>query len=119
MSMISSFSEATTSTSLAKNSKNPDRRIFKSRLYKRFTHTGAKRKLIFRPSKEDPKKYIETKEYPFTRKIYLLNYQGRTGLGMGFASYLAGETGQRIILKSGLSPKRFPSREIDVRGKIE
>ena len=51
------------STSLAKNSKNPDRSIFKSRLYKRFTHIGAKRKLIFRPSKEDPKKYIETKEY--------------------------------------------------------
>lgn len=51
------------STSLAKNSKNPDKRIFKSRLYKRFTHIGAKRKLIFRPSKEDPTKYIETKEY--------------------------------------------------------
>ena len=62
---------------------------------------------------------IADDSYPLTRKLFLLNFQGSDGLGMGFASYLAGETGQRIILKSGLSPKRFPSREIDVRGKIE
>lgn len=51
------------STSLARFSKNPDKRIFKSRLYKRFTHRGAKRKLIYKPSLEDPKKYIKTKKY--------------------------------------------------------
>ena len=57
--------------------------------------------------------------YPVTRKIYLLNFQGSAGLGMGFASYIAGDKGQRIILKSGLVPKRFPSREIAVRNEVE
>ncbi len=58
--------------------------------------------------------YIETNEYPFVRKIYLLNYQGRTGLGMGFASFVKSEVGQRIILKSGLVPVKIPTREIRI-----
>nr|WP_294937281.1 substrate-binding domain-containing protein [uncultured Flavobacterium sp.] len=57
--------------------------------------------------------------YPVTRKLYMLNFQGATGLGMGFASYLAGQQGQRIILKSGLVPTHFPTREIAVRNKVE
>lgn len=61
---------------------------------------------------------IATNEYPFTRKIYLLNYQGKAGLGMGFASFIAGEVGQRIILKSGLVPVVIPTREIKIRKKI-
>ena len=51
------------SASLAKHSKNPDKSIFKSRLYKRFTHRGAKRKMIYRPLKNDPTKYEKTKKY--------------------------------------------------------
>jgi phosphate transport system substrate-binding protein len=58
--------------------------------------------------------YIETNEYPFVRKIYLLNYQGRVGLGMGFASFVKSEVGQRIILKSGLVPVKIPTREIRI-----
>ena len=58
--------------------------------------------------------YIETKEYPFIRKIYLLNYQGRTGLGMGFASFVKSEVGQRITLKSGLAPIKIPTRQIRI-----
>jgi len=58
--------------------------------------------------------HIETEEYPFVRKIYLLNYQGRTGLGMGFASFVKSEVGQRIILKSGLVPVKIPTREIRI-----
>lgn len=57
--------------------------------------------------------------YPVTRKLFLVNFQGSAGLGMGFASYIAGDKGQRIILKSGLVPKRFPSREIAVRDEVE
>ncbi|MEW5676982.1 substrate-binding domain-containing protein [Flavobacterium enshiense] len=57
--------------------------------------------------------------YPVTRKLFLLNFQGTAGLGMGFASYIAGDKGQRIILKSGLVPKRFPSREIAIRNELE
>lgn len=45
------------STSLALNSKNKDKRIFKSRLYKRLTFKGAKRRRIYLPSKTDPTKY--------------------------------------------------------------
>ena len=53
--------------------------------------------------------------YPLTRKLYLLNYQGRQGLGMGFATYLSAREGQRIILKSGLLPVDIPVREVDVQ----
>lgn len=57
--------------------------------------------------------------YPITRKLYMLNFQGTTGLGMGFASYVAGQQGQRIILKSGLVPKHFPTRQVSVRNEVE
>lgn len=69
---------------------------------------GASGKKAVKPTQS----YIETKEYPFIRKIYLLNYQGRTGLGMGFASFVKSEVGQRITLKSGLAPTKIPTREI-------
>lgn len=59
-SMIKSFKK---SASLAKNSKNPDKKIFKGRLFKRFTHRGSKRKLKYRASKEDKTKYVKTKEF--------------------------------------------------------
>ncbi|MBO3097836.1 reverse transcriptase domain-containing protein [Gelidibacter pelagius] len=51
------------SSSLAIYGKNPSKDLFKSRLYKRFTHRGAKRRLIYHPSKLDPKKYVATKKY--------------------------------------------------------
>lgn len=56
--------------------------------------------------------------YPLKRPVYMLNYQGTAGLGMGFASFIAGEIGQRIVLKSGLLPVRIPSRELNVRNEI-
>ena len=62
---------------------------------------------------------IATGEYPLTREIKMLNYQGFSGLGMGFASFVAGEIGQRIILKSGLMPVRVPGRNIIIHNEIE
>ncbi|WP_294315551.1 reverse transcriptase domain-containing protein [uncultured Chryseobacterium sp.] len=59
-SMIKSFKK---SASFAKNSKNPDKSLFKSKLYKRFTHKGAKRKLIYQPSKNNPNEYVKTKKF--------------------------------------------------------
>ena len=53
--------------------------------------------------------------YPLQRSLYMLNYQGSAGLGMGFASFIAGETGQRIILKSALLPVTIPGRNINIR----
>ncbi len=67
------------------------------------------------PSQEN----IATRKYPLARVLYIINCQGFEGLGMGFSSFIAGETGQRIILKSGLAPMREPSRNIRIRNKIE
>ena len=61
---------------------------------------------------------IYTGEYPFIRKVFMLNYQGKAGLGMGFASFIAGDVGQRIILKSGLLPHSIPPRELRIRKEI-
>ncbi len=57
--------------------------------------------------------------YPLSREIYLLNYQGKSGLGMGFASFIAGEIGQRVVLKSGLLPAYIPTRIINIRKELE
>ena len=57
-------------------------------------------------------------KYPLARHLYIINCQGYSGLGMGFASFLGGERGQRIILKSGLVPERVPTRKIMIRNKI-
>ena len=58
-------------------------------------------------------------KYPLSRDLYIINCQGYSGLGMGFASFIAGEVGQRIILKSGLLPVRMPGRNIKTRKQIE
>lgn len=68
--MKSSFKK---STSLAKHSKNPDKSLFKSRLYKRFTHRGAKRKLIYRPSTADKTVYEKTNEYYWGNYLSYIN----------------------------------------------
>ena len=57
-------------------------------------------------------------KYPLARDLYIINGQGYSGLGMGFASFVAGDIGQRIILKSGLMPVRVPGRKIIIRNKI-
>ena len=56
--------------------------------------------------------------YPLARDLYIINCQGYSGLGMGFASFIAGDVGQRIVLKSGLLPVRVPGRKLNVRNKI-
>ncbi|WP_257666643.1 PstS family phosphate ABC transporter substrate-binding protein [Parapedobacter tibetensis] len=53
--------------------------------------------------------------YPLSRSVYILNAEPRRGLGMGFAAFLSGISGQRIILKSGLMPDSLPPREIIIR----
>ena len=56
--------------------------------------------------------------YPLARHLYIVNCQGYSGLGMGFASFLTGERGQRIVLKSGLVPEHIPTRKIRIRNTI-
>jgi len=69
-SMKSAFNRA---VSFAINSKNPDKSLFKSRLYKRFTYKGANRKLIHRPLKSNPKVYKPSKEYDWGNYLTYVN----------------------------------------------
>jgi len=71
-------------------------------------------KKYYKPSQSN----IATGSYPLTRKLYVLNYSGREGLGTGFATYIGAFEGQRIILKSGLLPVEIPTREIEVRSEL-
>lgn len=57
--------------------------------------------------------------YPLARQLYFVNVQGYDGLGMGFASFIAGERGQRVILQSGLLPAHMPSRKIVTRKTLQ
>lgn len=74
---------------------------------------SSKSKNYYYPSQEN----IATGDYPLARDLYIINCQGYEGLGMGFASFISGEKGQRIILKSGLAPVRVPGRNIIIRNK--
>ncbi|WP_379085747.1 substrate-binding domain-containing protein [Pedobacter sp. UC225_65] len=53
--------------------------------------------------------------YPFLRNIYIINCEGRDGLGTGFANWLTSPRGQLIVLKSGLGPHKMLSREFNIR----
>ena len=57
-------------------------------------------------------------KYPLARDLYIVNCQGYAGLGKGFSVFLNEDRGQRIILKSGLVPKRFPGRKVVIRNTI-
>lgn len=57
---------------------------------------------------------IAERKYPLARDLYIINCQGYSGLGMGFASFVGGDVGQRIILKSGLLPVRIPTRKFTI-----
>lgn len=52
--------------------------------------------------------------YPFLRNVYIMNGEGRNGLGTGFASWLNSARGQLIVLKSGLGPHKMNPREINL-----
>ena len=58
--------------------------------------------------------YIKTKDYPFTRDVFMINRQTRAGLGMGFVSFVAGDKGQLMILKAGLIPAIAPVRLVHI-----
>lgn len=53
--------------------------------------------------------------YPFLRNIYIINAEGKNGLGTGFATWLTGQRGQLIVLKSGLGPNKMNPREINIK----
>ena len=56
--------------------------------------------------------YIALNQYPLVRDVYLISRESRIGLGTGFASFVAGDQGQRIIRLAGLLPATMPVRII-------
>lgn len=52
-----------------------------------------------------PEQYnLQDHKYPLQRDWHFISCSGKSDLGLGFASFVAGEIGQRIILKAGLLP---------------
>ncbi|WP_183566835.1 PstS family phosphate ABC transporter substrate-binding protein [Mucilaginibacter sp. SP1R1] len=68
----------------------------------------------FKPSQET----LVLKQYPLSRALYMINCSSKVGLATGFATFLGSQTGQRIILKSGLLPDSIPTREISLKNKF-
>jgi phosphate transport system substrate-binding protein len=56
--------------------------------------------------------YIAEGLYPLRRSLYIVSREAREGLGNGFAAFVAGDKGQRIILKSAIVPATVPVRII-------
>lgn len=62
---------------------------------------------------------LAEEKYLLARELHIVNLQEYDGLGIGFASFLAGDRGQRIVLKSGLLPWKIPPRQIVTRTTLE
>jgi phosphate transport system substrate-binding protein len=59
--------------------------------------------------------YIAEGSYPLMREVYMINRETFTGLGTGFVSFVAGEKGQKIILRSGMVPATMPVRLVQIK----
>jgi phosphate transport system substrate-binding protein len=61
--------------------------------------------------------YIAEGTYPFKRTAYIISREARAGLGTGFASFIAGDKGQRIVLRSGMVPASAPIRIVEINNQ--
>ena len=59
--------------------------------------------------------YLAQGTYPLRRDLYVISREARAGLGTGFASFVAGDKGQKIFLKSGLVPAQGQIRLVTVK----
>jgi phosphate transport system substrate-binding protein len=55
---------------------------------------------FFKPYPAD----LEANRYPLTREVYVIQRGAINGLARGFAAFVEGDIGQKIILKAGLYP---------------
>lgn len=58
--------------------------------------------------------YIALNQYPLTRNTYIISREARSGLGTGFAAFVAGDQGQRIVRLMGMLPATMPVRLIHI-----
>lgn len=63
--------------------------------------------------------YLAMEKYPLRRDIYAIITDVRGGLPSGFLNFVAGDQGQRIIVKSGLMPATRPMRLVRVTDTIQ
>ena len=62
--------------------------------------------------------YIANQMYPFTREVYTINRETFSGLGTGLTSFIAGDSGQRIILRMGMLPASQPVRLVEIKTSL-
>ncbi len=62
--------------------------------------------------------YLALGKYPLTRSVYMLLTDMHGGLPSGFAHFVGGDKGQRIVLKSGLVPGTRPMRVVSLKEKL-
>lgn len=58
--------------------------------------------------------YIAQKRYPLRRDVIMISREAKSGLASGLMSFIAGEKGQKIVLKSGLVPATMPVRIVEI-----
>lgn len=63
--------------------------------------------------------YIALGYYPFTREVYVILTDLAETLPAGFTNYIAGEIGQKIIVKAGLVPGTKPTRVIRLKDSFD
>lgn len=83
---------------------------------------GLKRLAISRPKDSLqmgyllPDQYLfQDQKYPLTRTLYFISVSGKSDLGIGFASFVTGEIGQKVLLKAGLLPLFQTDRWIELK----
>jgi phosphate transport system substrate-binding protein len=57
---------------------------------------------------------LVTKQYPFTRGIWIVKIGKRRGLGTGFATFALGDRGQLIVQRAGLAPAAPAERKVEI-----
>lgn len=58
--------------------------------------------------------YMNSREYPFIREVWMINKGGRAGLNSGFVNFMLQEKGQLLINKSSLLPAKMVIRVIEM-----
>lgn len=74
----------------------------------------------FRDNTYRPYPYqLALEKYPLRRNLYVIITDVKGGLPSGFVKFVAGEQGQRIVLKSGLVPGVNPTRLVRINATAE
>lgn len=60
---------------------------------------------------------VQEELYPFSRQVFAINRETNSGTGTGFTAFMAGEVGQRIISKAGITPAYKVERNIELKSE--